>query len=172
MCVCVRVGWGGPCLELSVRVTREFVTDCISAHQGTQWYPATQRRWKNKLKRPRTTQSFHYPCILYFTRDYSGFLESLSGPSVISQRDTTLSRLHWKVLMPDVKRRRSHLRKEGVWYCRLTAQSREKWKCGAWHVWDRAGACVSGGSGKWLVINTSDTPGLPSTLHSTVFFVD
>lgn len=29
--------------------------------------------------------------------------------------------------------------------------------------------CVSGGSGKWLVINTSDTPGLPSTFHSRFF---
>lgn len=55
--VSVRVGW---CWELSVRVTRECVTDCISAHRGNRMISSNSERrgGKNKLKRPRNSSQF------------------------------------------------------------------------------------------------------------------
>lgn len=78
---------------------------------------------------------------------------------------STPSRLHWKVLTLDVKRSGSHLGKGGVWYSRVTAQPREKWKCSVFVL-----ACTFQRSGKWLVINIPDTPGLPYTFNSRFFW--
>ena len=130
---------------------------------------------KNKLKRPRTAPNFHYPCILYSScRCFSFFFGEVSPGLVLSlQRDRTLSWLHWKVLMLDVKRSGSHLgkKKESDTLVLQLSQERNGSVCVCVCVCVRVCVCVcaSGGSGKWLVINTSDTPGLPSTFHSRVF---
>jgi len=127
---------------LSVRVARECATDCISALQGNGIISSNFKRLvrggvRGKFNRPRTAYSFHYPWFRYCTRDCFSFWK-VSRAGAILLCDGSLSWLHWKVLMLDVKQSRSLLGKEGLWYSSLTAQPREKWNCGVWH------ACVSG----------------------------
>lgn len=79
----------------------------------------------------------------------------------ILQCDSAPSWIHWKVLMLDVKRSGYHL---GVKRSRLILQSYSSAKRENESV-----AGVYGASGKWLVINTSDTPGPPSIFHLIYF---
>lgn len=81
---------------------------------------------KKKLKRFKRAHIFHRCSILYHNK--VPFLFLPTGGDFL-HGDSTPSGLHWKVLMCDVKRSASHLGKGGVWYSRVTAQPREKWKC-------------------------------------------
>lgn len=121
---------------------------------------------KNKLKRPRTAHSCHYPCILYSNIYCFSFWEATLGPALSC--GTTVcypgsSGRFWCLMWNEV---------DLIWGkdsdtldLQLSQERNESVVCVACGVC----VCVSGGSGKWLVINTSDTPGLPSTFHSRVF---
>lgn len=89
----------------------------------------------------------------------------VSGVSAILLCDGTLSRLHWNVLMLDVKQSRSHLGRRRSLILQSYSSAKREMK-----FWCVVCECVSGDGGKWLVINTSDTP-RGSSPHSSLFFL-
>lgn len=137
------------CGELRVRVTGESAADCISALQGNWIISGNFGRWGSKFNRCGRDYNFHNPCIPQTSGDCSRFW-AVSGAGAILHCDGTLSWLHWKVLMLDVKQSRCHLGKDGVWWSSLTAQPREKWNLvGSVWVWVRRQRKMAGTKHFW-----------------------
>ena len=165
--------WGSV-VELSVRVTRKCVTDCISAHRGKQ--NDIQRLWAKSggeisWRGLEQLTIVIIPASCTPTATASVFWEATLGPALSCSAAVCYpgsTGRFWCLMWNEV---------DLIWgkdsdtlVLQLSQERNESGVCVCvclcvcvWHV------CVSGGSGKWLVINTSDTPGLPSTFHSRVF---